>query len=57
VGGRDHQVIDMNRRALAGLTSPKELVMVAGATHLFEEPGTLDEAAGLAIAWFAKYLR
>jgi len=56
VGGSDFPVIDMNRRALAALTSEKELVIVPGATHLFEEPGTLEKVADLAKDWFLKYL-
>lgn len=56
VGGHDYQVIDMNKEALAKLSTIKELVIVPGATHLFEEPGTLEEVARLAAAWFGKYL-
>ncbi|OGO31055.1 MAG: hydrolase [Chloroflexi bacterium RBG_16_56_11] len=56
VGGEDHVVIDMNRRALAQLGVEKQLVIVPGATHLFEEPGALEQAAGLARDWFVRYL-
>ena len=56
VGGRDYQVIEMNRQALARLRCEKKLEIVPGATHLFEEPGALEEVARLAGAWFAKYL-
>jgi putative phosphoribosyl transferase len=57
VGGRDHGVIELNQAALDLLASPhKELRLVQGATHLFEEPGTLDEVARLAAAWFERYL-
>jgi putative phosphoribosyl transferase len=57
VGGEDKAVIDMNRRALAEIGSPmKKLVIVPGATHLFEEPGKLEEVARLAANWFARYL-
>ena len=56
VGGRDYQVIEMNREALAQLRCEKHLEIVPGATHLFEEPGTLEEVARLAAAWFVKYL-
>jgi len=56
VGGLDDVVIDLNRKALAKLTCEKELSIVPGATHLFEEPGTLERAAELSRAWFAKYL-
>jgi pimeloyl-ACP methyl ester carboxylesterase len=56
VGGQDYPVIDMNRGALAGLTAEKKLVIVPGATHLFEEPGTLEQVAEMAKGWFVKYL-
>lgn len=56
VGGRDYPVIEMNRDALDQMRCEKRLEIVPGATHLFEEPGTLEEAARLAAAWFAKYL-
>jgi dienelactone hydrolase len=57
VGGEDDVVIELNRDALARLGSPvKDMVIVAGAGHLFEEPGTLDEVARLAADWFTKYL-
>lgn len=56
VGGNDYPVIQMNREAYDMLTCPKEMVIVPGATHLFEEPGTLEEVARLAGDWFVKYL-
>ncbi len=57
VGGHDEQVIDLNEEALAQLGSEqKKLVLVPGATHLFEEPGTLEEVARLAADWFGRYL-
>jgi putative phosphoribosyl transferase len=56
VGGRDLPVIRMNEEALARLRCPKEMVIVPGATHLFEEPGTLEEVARLARDWFRRYL-
>jgi putative phosphoribosyl transferase len=56
VGGEDRVVIGLNRRALAGLVAPKELRIVRGATHLFEEPGTLEEVSRLAREWFRRYL-
>lgn len=57
VGGNDLPVIRMNREAMAELASPvKEVVIVAGATHLFEEPGKLEEVARLAADWFTRYL-
>ncbi len=56
VGGNDPQVEKLNREALTLLPGEKEMVVVPGATHLFEEPGTLEEVARLAASWFKKYL-
>jgi len=56
VGEYDLQVIQLNRVAFAQLHCEKQLVIVPGATHLFEEPGTLDEVARLAREWFERYL-
>jgi pimeloyl-ACP methyl ester carboxylesterase len=56
VGGDDRQVIELNRVALAQLRCEKQLVIVPAATHLFEEPGALDEVARLARDWFQRYL-
>lgn len=56
VGGKDVQVIELNRVAFAVLRCEKELVIVPGATHLFEEPGTLHEAASRAREWFLQHL-
>ena len=56
VGGEDTVVIELNHRALAMLTCEKNLELVPGATHLFEEPGALEQVAALAGAWFAHYL-
>ena len=56
VGGLDTQVIELNRQAMEQLSSVKELALVPGATHLFEEQGTLPQVANLAAAWFVKYL-
>jgi dienelactone hydrolase len=56
VGSLDEVVIDLNRHAYAKLQTEKHLAIVKGATHLFEEPGTLQEVARLAAAWFKKYL-
>ena len=56
VGGNDLQVIELNRAALAQLRCEKQLVIVPGATHLFEEPGRLEEVSRLALDWFATYL-
>lgn len=56
VGGRDAPVLDLNRKALDVLAGPKELAVIPGASHLFEEPGALDEVARLAAGWFSDYL-
>ncbi|MBI2857624.1 MAG: dienelactone hydrolase family protein [Chloroflexi bacterium] len=56
VGGQDTPVIGMNKEAMALIKAEKRLVIVPGATHLFEEPGALDEVARLAGEWFNKYL-
>ena len=56
VGERDEPVIQLNQLAKSRMTAPVELVIVPGATHLFMEPGTLEEVARLARAWFTKYL-
>ncbi|HTU20583.1 MAG TPA: dienelactone hydrolase family protein [Gemmataceae bacterium] len=57
VGGNDQPVIGLNEKALAQLGAPiKKLVIVPGATHLFEEPGKLEEVAQLAAEWFTRYL-
>lgn len=56
VGGADGPVIEMNREALAQLDAPKQLKIIPGATHLFEEPGTLERVAQLAREWFMQHL-
>jgi putative phosphoribosyl transferase len=56
VGGDDLQVIDLNRRALDQLAAEKKLVIIPGATHLFEEPGALEQVARLAVEWFQGHL-
>lgn len=56
VGGDDFPVIPLNEQAYDALPEPKDLVIVPGATHLFEEPGTLEEVARLAAEWLRKYL-
>ena len=56
VGERDEVVLDLNRRAQAELRCENDLAVVPGATHLFEEPGTLAAAAGLARDWFITHL-
>ena len=55
-GGRDKVVLDLNRRAQAELRCRNHLAVVPGASHLFEEPGTLDTVAGLARDWFIRHL-
>jgi putative phosphoribosyl transferase len=56
VGGHDEVVLDLNRRAQGELRCENDLAVVPGASHLFEEPGTLDTAAGLARDWFISHL-
>jgi dienelactone hydrolase len=57
VGGADLEVLELNRRALAVLgAAEKQLVVVPGATHLFEERGALDEVARLATEWFSRFI-
>jgi dienelactone hydrolase len=56
VGGDDEQVLELNRAALQELTCEKELAIVPGATHLFEEAGALDQVIELARCWFLKHL-
>ena len=56
VGGLDGQVIEMNREAAARMACEHEISIVPGATHLFEEPGTLEEVARLAFGWFERWL-
>jgi putative phosphoribosyl transferase len=53
VGGRDDVVLDLNRAAQKELSCTNRLVVVPGAGHLFEEPGTLDAVAELAAEWFS----
>jgi putative phosphoribosyl transferase len=56
VGGDDEPVIEMNQAAYRMLSCPKRLVIVPGASHLFEEPGTLEEVAEHALDWFQRYV-
>lgn len=56
VGSRDEAVLELNRSAQARLRCESELSVVPGATHLFEEPGTLEQVAALAREWFRRYL-
>ena len=58
VGGADHVVLRITRPAFMQLGSPvKELAVIPGATHLFEEPGALEQVADMALAWFTRHLR
>ncbi|HSF42063.1 MAG TPA: phosphoribosyltransferase, partial [Thermoanaerobaculia bacterium] len=57
VGGRDTDVLLLNRLAFDRLGARKRLEIIPGATHLFEEPGTLEEVADRAAEWFALHLR
>ncbi|MBY0576324.1 MAG: dienelactone hydrolase family protein [Gallionellaceae bacterium] len=56
VGGADYGVIELNQQAYALLKCDRKLILVPGATHLFEEPGTLQQAAHSAAEWFAQHL-
>lgn len=56
VGGNDDVVIELNRQAYDRLEAEKELVVIPGATHLFEEPGALEEVSRLAAEWFTRHL-
>ncbi len=57
VGGDDDVVLRLNRDAAAALRCPTELAVIPGATHLFEEPGALEQVADLAVGWFLRHLR
>jgi dienelactone hydrolase len=57
VGGADHQVIDLNRQAMEHMRAPVALKLVPHATHLFEEPGALEQVSRLAGDWLTTYLR
>jgi dienelactone hydrolase len=56
VGGADHPVVELNARAYVRLTCKKRIEVVAGATHLFEEPGALEEVVRVARDWFVRFL-
>jgi len=56
VGGHDDVVIELNKRAYTAMVCTKKMKIVPGATHLFEEPGTLEQVAELAADWFHQYL-
>lgn len=57
VGGHDHPVIELNERAYEQIRCEKEMRIIPGATHLFEEPGALKQVAELAAVWFSDHLR
>lgn len=57
VGGNDDVVIELNRQALAELTCERQIKIIAGATHLFEEPGTLEQVAEAAADWFVEHAK
>ena len=56
VGEQDREILEINRQAQALLRGPKELVVISGATHLFTEPGAIEEVARLATQWFNRHL-
>lgn len=56
VGGADQDVLDLNEQAIARMRAPTRLKIIPGATHLFEEPGTLDRVALLAAQWFCDHV-
>jgi putative phosphoribosyl transferase len=55
VGGNDEVVLGLNQKAYEKLKTTKNLEIIPGATHLFEEPGTLEQAARAAASWFKRY--
>ena len=57
VGGLDAEVIELNKWAMEQMPAEKQLVIVPGATHLFEEPGKLEEVAKLSTEWFLRFLK
>jgi putative phosphoribosyl transferase len=57
VGGLDTEVIELNRLAMDQMTNEKKLVIIPGATHLFEEPSTLEQVAKVSIDWFLRFMR
>ncbi len=56
VGALDYEVITLNEQAYAQLKHEKKMILIPGATHLFEEPGTLDEVAMITSQWFTQYM-
>jgi putative phosphoribosyl transferase len=57
VGGLDEEVIELNEKAAAQMVATKKIVIIPGATHLFEEPGKLEEVAKISADWFIQYLK
>jgi dienelactone hydrolase len=57
VGDLDTEVIELNKQAMAQMSAEKKLVLIPGATHLFEEPGKLEEVAKISADWFLRYLK
>ena len=57
VGGLDTEVIELNRLAMNKMINEKKLVIIPGATHLFDEPGTLEQVSKISADWFLRYLR
>jgi alpha-beta hydrolase superfamily lysophospholipase len=57
VGGDDRVVIALNEEALRKLRCEKRLEIIPGATHLFEEPGALEQVSAMAVEWFRRYLK
>jgi putative phosphoribosyl transferase len=57
VGGWDTEVIELNRQAMQQMSTEKKLIIIPDATHLFEEPGKLEQVAKLSIDWFIRYLK
>ena len=56
MGGHDEVVLELNRAACTRLAGPRELTVIPGATHLFEEPGALEQVAALSRDWFLTWL-
>ncbi len=56
VGGLDAEVLDLNQQAMGQMSAEKRLLVIDGATHLFEEPGKLEEVAKFSTDWFLRYL-
>ena len=57
IGSADQTVVELNQQAFTQLQCEKEIKLIPGATHLFEEPGAIDQVAELAAAWFMGHMR